>query len=84
MTTQVNVYEAKTKLSALLAQVEAGEDVVIARHGKPVARIVPFADQPVQRKPGTWKGRVWMADDFDEMDEETLREWYEGPVFPEQ
>jgi prevent-host-death family protein len=84
MTTQVNVYEAKTQLSALLTQVEKGEDVIIARHGRPVAKIIPFTDKPIRRQPGYWKGKVWMADDFDEMDEEQLREWYEVPVFPEQ
>lgn len=76
MTTLVNVYEAKTKLSALLAQVESGEDVIIARHGRPVAKLVPFTDKPVQRKPGAWKGKVWIADDFDEIDEEIWGDWY--------
>ena len=79
MTTQVNVYEAKTKLSSLLALVEAGEDVVIARHGRPVAKLVPFTETPVRRVPGGWKGKVWIADDFDEMDEQSLNDWYGAP-----
>ncbi|MGH8776775.1 MAG: type II toxin-antitoxin system Phd/YefM family antitoxin [Jiangellaceae bacterium] len=79
-TTQVNVYEAKSTLSALLARVEAGEDVVIARHGRPVARLVPVESKPVRRKPGAWKGKGWIADDFDVLDEQTVRDWYEGPV----
>lgn len=83
MTTQVNVYEAKTTLSALLARVEEGEDVIIARHGRPVAKLVPFTEKPVQRKPGYWKGKGWVADDFDEVDEELWREWYaEDPLNP--
>ena len=55
----VNVHEAKTNLSRLLAQVEAGEDVVIARNGKPVARLVEL--QPKARKAASrvpWKGRI--------------------------
>jgi prevent-host-death family protein len=82
MTVQVNVYEAKSTLSALLNRVEAGEDVVIARHGRPVARLVAVADRPARRVPGAWKDRVWIADDFDELDEHSLRDWYEGPVEP--
>lgn len=83
MTVQVNVYEAKSKLSALLNRVAAGEDVVIARHGRPVARLVAVADRPVRRTPGAWKSRVWIADDFGELDEQGLRDWYEGPVEPQ-
>lgn len=60
----VNVLEAKTKLSSLLAAVEAGEDVVIARAGVPVARLVPIDD--AQSRPlGLDDGKIWIADDFD-------------------
>lgn len=52
----VNVHEAKTTLSALLAQVEAGEDVVIARNGRPVARLVAVP-APTRREPGAWRKR---------------------------
>jgi len=62
---QVNVHEAKTQLSRLLARVEAGEEVVIARDGKPVARLVPVAPSTVRRVPGEDAGKVWIADDFD-------------------
>ncbi|NIZ90770.1 type II toxin-antitoxin system Phd/YefM family antitoxin [Kineococcus rubinsiae] len=65
MTQTVNVHEAKTHLSRLLEAVERGEDVVIARAGKPVARLVPARSRGV-RRPGSWKGRVVMAADFDE------------------
>lgn len=60
----VNVYEAKTQLSRLLERVEAGEEIVIARAGKPVARLVPVAGRPV-REPGRWAGRWWLAPDWD-------------------
>lgn len=65
MTVQVNVYEAKTQLSRLLDQVAVGEDVVIARAGRPVARLVPYARTTTPRQPGAWRGRVEVADDFD-------------------
>lgn len=62
---QVNVYEAKSRLSALLVRVEAGEEIVIARNGRPVARLVPMRERRSARVPGAWKGQVWMAPDFD-------------------
>jgi len=60
----VNVHEAKTQLSQLLLRIGRGEDVVIAKAGKPVARLVPYAVQPVQRVPGSAQGQVWIAPDF--------------------
>ena len=59
----VNVHEAKTQLSRLLESVEAGEDIVIARAGKPVARLVRVPEGA--RVPGRLKGRIRIADDFD-------------------
>lgn len=59
----VNVHDAKTQLSRLLEAVEAGEDVVIARAGKPVARLVPV--RPDARRPGRLAGQVCLGDDFD-------------------
>ena len=61
---QVNVHEAKTQLSRLLAQVEAGEEVVIARNGVPVARLVATSRQAGKRQPGRWKGVVKLDDSF--------------------
>lgn len=63
----VNIYDAKAHLSELVQRAEAGEEIVIARNGKPVARLVPLAPPPA-RQPGGWEGRVWMAPDFDEAD----------------
>ena len=60
----VNVHEAKTHLSKMLERVEKGEQVVIARNGKPVARLVPMGKEP--RRPGRLKGKIVMAPDFDE------------------
>ena len=62
---QVGVHEAKSTLSKLLVRVEAGEDVVIARGGRPVARLVAVDDRQPERRPGAWAGRVRISDDFD-------------------
>ena len=61
----VNVHEAKTHFSRLLRRVARGEEVVIARAGKPVARLLPFDQPPRERTLGTDAGHVWIADDFD-------------------
>jgi prevent-host-death family protein len=63
--TIVNVHEAKTHLSRILARVEAGEEIVIARGGKPVAALVPLATPASGRRPGSARGRVTVRDDFD-------------------
>jgi len=65
MTTTVNVHEAKTHLSRLLAKVRAGEDVVIAKGGQPIARLVPLGTCEAARVPGSASGRIEIADDFD-------------------
>lgn len=65
---QVGMHEAKTKLSQLVERAEAGEDVVIARNGKPVARLVPVAStSSLASARGAWRGRVRMAEDFDKL-----------------
>jgi prevent-host-death family protein len=66
----VNVYEAKTRLSQLIDRAAAGEEIVIARAGRPVARLVALADAPRRREPGAWRGKVTMAADFDELPRE--------------
>lgn len=68
MTASVNVYEAKTHLSQLLDRAAAGEEIVIARAGRPVARLVALSDASSRRRaPGAWRGKVRIADDFDEL-----------------
>lgn len=62
------MHEAKTRLSQLVERAEAGEEIVIARHGKPVARIVPVArTSSMSAVRGALKGQVEMAEDFDEL-----------------
>lgn len=75
----VNVHEAKTNLSRLLQRVEAGEEIVIARAGNPIAKLVP---NPSDRKPrgfGSLSGKVWFAEDWDsdETNESIARDFYE-------
>jgi prevent-host-death family protein len=61
----VNIYEAKTHLSRLVDQVAAGEEIVIARAGKPLAKLVPYQAEAHPREPGYWRGKVHIAADFD-------------------
>ena len=81
----VNIHEAKTHFSKLIARVLAGEEVVIAKAGKPVARLVPVEPKPKDRVFGLGVGKnlYWCSDDcWDPMTEEELKEWYDGPLFP--
>jgi prevent-host-death family protein len=64
----VNIYEAKTRLSQLVAEVErTGAEVTISRHGVPVAKLVPFRPVAPPRQLGSWRGRVEISPDFDEL-----------------
>lgn len=65
MTDTVNIHDAKTHLSRLVERVEGGEEVIIARAGRPVARLVPYRAQREPRQPGLLKGKIWLADDWD-------------------
>lgn len=62
---QVNVHHAKTHLSRLLMRVAAGETIIIARSGKPVARLVPYCDKNTDRVPGLDREHVHIRSDFD-------------------
>ncbi|HWD37442.1 MAG TPA: type II toxin-antitoxin system prevent-host-death family antitoxin [Fimbriimonas sp.] len=74
---QVNVHEAKTHLSKLLEEVEAGEEVVIARGGKPVARLVGIEEKP-PRIIGLLKGKLVVPDDFDDPLPDDILDLFEG------
>jgi prevent-host-death family protein len=65
MTLTINVHEAKTHFSELLARVGLGEEVIIAKAGKPVARLVPISEKSRPRVPGTAAGRMIIAANFD-------------------
>ena len=64
MTTRViNTHEAKSRLSELIREAEAGREVIVARNGKPVAKIIPWPPAHAPRVPGAWKGSVSYAGD---------------------
>ena len=72
-----NIHEAKTQLSKLLNRVEQGEEIIIGRAGKPVAKIVPYAETPKPiRRPGAWKGKVKIKPGFYEADKEIEKMFY--------
>ena len=74
--TEVNIHEAKTQLSRLLRRVLAGEEVIIARSGKRVARLVPYQERQTTRTPGLDRGLFQVPDGFDEpLPEEVLRDF---------
>lgn len=87
-----NIHRAKSTLSDLIAKAEAGEEVVIARNGKPAVRLTPVVevanvDEP--RRPdglpgwmGSMKGQIWIAPDFDDYDAEIQRMFDESEIFP--
>lgn len=72
-----NVHEAKTRFSQLLWRVQSGEEVIIARDGKPVARLVRIEPEKTKKRPmGICRGQIWMAPDWDApMTDEELAEW---------
>lgn len=73
----VNMHEAKTKLSSLVEEAVAGEDVIIAKSGNPLVRLVPVEKKIQRRKPGRFKGLISIAADFEETPEELI-EAFEG------
>ena len=73
----INLYDAKTKLSELVDRAAAGEEVIIAKAGKPLARLVPLSVR--ERVPGRGKGRVRIADDFDApLPDDVARDFEQG------
>ncbi len=78
-----NIHEAKTNLSKLIEKMLAGEEVIIAKAGKPVAKVMAYKEKKLKpRKFGLWKGKVWISDDFNDEDEEINKLFYEGDIEP--
>jgi len=61
----INIHEAKTHLSRLVDRVAAGEEIIVAKAGKPMAKLVPYRADTGLRQPGYWRGQVEIRDDFD-------------------
>jgi prevent-host-death family protein len=71
-----SIHSAKTHLSELIKKVQEGEDVVICKAGRPVVRLVKYTIPISSRKPGLWKGKIKIADDFDELPPKLLADFY--------
>ncbi len=61
-----NIHKAKTHLSRLVDEAAAGKEIILAKAGKPMAKLVPFREAKKTRRPGGCKGKIWVAADFDE------------------
>ncbi len=74
----VNIHEAKTHLSRLVAKAAAGEPFVIAKAGCPLVKVVPYEDEPARppQRIGFMKGQIQVPDDFDRMGEEEIAEMF--------
>ncbi|HEY5285636.1 MAG TPA: type II toxin-antitoxin system prevent-host-death family antitoxin [Solirubrobacteraceae bacterium] len=73
MAINVGMHEAKTTLSRLVDAAQSGEDVVITRRGKPVAKLEPVSVRPHESMYGSLKGQIKLADDFDELPDDIAR-----------
>jgi prevent-host-death family protein len=74
VTETVNIHDAKTQLSRLIERVEAGEEIVIARAGRPVARLVPLRRATRPRMRGRWRDQITIAPDFDAPNHQIARD----------
>lgn len=82
-TPTINVYEAKARFSELIDRAAGGEEIVVAKAGKPVARIVPLPPARPRRVPGLLKGKIWVADDFDDPLPPEIQKYFDDPqIFP--
>ena len=75
-----NIYEAKTHLSHLIDRVAKGEEILIAKSGIPLAKLVPLAKSKAKRKPGGWEGKIHISDDFNAPLPDNIQSAFEGRV----
>lgn len=78
MPKQINIYEAKTQLSDLVERAHNGEEIIIAKAGRPLARLVPLREEAVKRRPGGWKGKIWISPAFDDPLPDDILDAFEG------
>ncbi len=76
--TMVNIHQAKTNFSKLVDAVMQGEEIIIAKAGKPAAKLVPIISTKTKRKPGALKGKIRIAADFDETLPDDMLDQFEG------
>jgi prevent-host-death family protein len=73
----VSIYEAKTHLSQLVAELEqAGGEITVNRHGRPVAKIVPFGQRRAPRTPGAMRGEIHFTQGWDEFTDQDAKDWF--------
>jgi prevent-host-death family protein len=77
-----NISEAKAELSSLIEQVQKGEEVILAKAGKPVAKLVAYSGPAQPRTPGAMRGEIWIAPDFDQLPEDIAEAF--GVLDPER
>lgn len=81
---RVNIHEAKTHLSRLVDRAAAGEEIIIGRAGKPVAKLVAYRPPVERRQLGAMKDKIWIAPDFDDTDQEVIDLFENGSIFPDE
>jgi len=74
----INLYEAKTQLSRLVERAAAGEEIVIAKAGRPVARLVKLAEPKPERQLGFLRGEIWIGDNFDDPLPQEMQDAFDG------
>ena len=79
-----NLYEAKTRLSHLIDRAAKGEEIVIAKSGVPLAKLVPLPKSEAKRKPGGWEGKIHIHDDFDAPFPDNIQAAFEGRVYEDK
>jgi prevent-host-death family protein len=78
MATTYNMHDAKTHLSRLAERAANGEEIVIARNGRPLAKLGPLDPPKKERKFGMLKGQIWVSDDFDDPLPWEIQRYFEG------
>ena len=81
---QVNMQEAESSLSELGELAWQGEEIIIAKAGKPFLRLTPYKEQGKPRSLGLLEGQIWIAPDFDDTPEDLIDLFYDGEIFPEE
>jgi prevent-host-death family protein len=79
---QIDIHEAEIHLSQLVDEATGGEEIVIAKEGTPIARLIALAPPAQPRRVGLLKGKIWIADDFDDPLPEEILTDFEGPIRP--
>lgn len=80
----INIQAAKTHLSRLVEEAAAGEEIIIAKAGKPMVKVIPYKPAKKRRVGGQLKGQIWESPDCWEPDEELIRSFYESSLYPEE